>query len=85
MILDTGPSFDPDDVGCIAMLQTMASKGECDNLAIINSSNYKEFSLCISSINFFHNRKAIPVGDYKGYEEKNNATENTYDFHMARH
>jgi len=33
VILDTDSSFDPDDVGCIAMLQTMASKGECKSLS----------------------------------------------------
>lgn len=84
VILDTDPSFDPDDVGCIAMLQTMATHGECDILAIINSTNQKESALCISAINTFYNRKAIPVGDYKGYSEKINADENTYDFHIAK-
>ncbi|MEM7572763.1 MAG: hypothetical protein AAF433_07675 [Bacteroidota bacterium] len=84
VILDTDPSFDPDDVGCIAMLHSMASQGECDILAIINSTNQQESALCISSINYFYNRMAIPVGDYHGYAEKINATENTYDFHIAR-
>jgi len=84
VILDTDPSFDPDDVGCMAMLQTMASKGECDILAVVNSTNQKESALCISAINQFYNRPGIPVGDYKGYAQKINATENTYDFHIAK-
>ncbi|WP_425234845.1 hypothetical protein [Ulvibacterium sp.] len=84
VILDTDPSFDPDDVGCIAMLQTMATQGECNILAIINSTDQKESALCISSINYFYNRKAIPVGDYKGYAKKIHATENTYDYHIAK-
>ncbi len=84
VILDTDPSFDPDDVGCMAMLQTMATKGECDILAIINSTNQKESALCISSINQFYNRPGIPVGDYKGYAEKINATANTYDYHISK-
>lgn len=84
VILDTDPSFDPDDVGCMAMLQNMATKGECDILAVVNSTNQKESSLCISAINQFYNRPGIPVGDYKGYGEKIHATENTYDYHIAK-
>ena len=63
VILDTDPSYDPDDVGCMAMLHTMASLGECEILAIINSTNHQESSLSISAINHFYNWKAIPVGD----------------------
>lgn len=84
VILDTDPSFDPDDVGCIAMLQTMATNGECDILAMINSTNQKESALCMSAINQFYNRPGIPIGDYKGYASKIHATENTYDFHIAK-
>lgn len=84
VILDTDPSYDPDDAGCIAMLHTLATNGECQILAIINSTNQKESSLCISGINYYYHRKAIPVGDYKGYAEKINATENTYDYHIAK-
>ncbi|MEL6942607.1 MAG: hypothetical protein AAFO82_08055 [Bacteroidota bacterium] len=62
VILDTDPSADPDDVGCMAMLHNMASNGECEILAIINSTHYKQSSLSISAINEFYNRKAIPVG-----------------------
>jgi len=83
VILDTDPSYDPDDAGCMAMLHTLASLGECEILAIVNSTNQQESALSISSINYFYNRKAIPVGDYKGYQEKIPATEQTYDFHIA--
>ncbi|MEO1263312.1 MAG: hypothetical protein AAFZ15_31170 [Bacteroidota bacterium] len=83
VILDTDPSYDPDDVGCMAMLHNMATLGECEILAMINSTNHQESSLCISAINNFYNRKAIPVGDYKSYPEKIGAPEITYDFHIA--
>ncbi len=63
IILDTDPSADPDDVGCMAMLHNMASNGECKILAIINSTVYKQSPLSISAINQFYNRKAIPIGD----------------------
>lgn len=84
VILDTDPSYDPDDAGCMAMLHNMASLGECQILAIINSTNHKESALAISAINHFYNRGAIPVGDYKGYSEKINAPANTYDGAIAR-
>lgn len=84
VILDTDPSADPDDVGCMAMLHNMATKGECEILAVINSTHYKQSSLSISAINTFYNRKAIPVGDYKGYSKKIEAPETNYDYHLAR-
>ncbi len=54
VILDTDPASDPDDVGCMAMLHTMASLGECEILAIINSTNQKESPLSIGAINQFY-------------------------------
>ena len=84
VILDTDPSFDPDDAGCMAMLHVLANRGECEILAMVNSTNHKESSMAISAINHFYNRKAIPVGDYKGYAEKVDAPENTYDGALAR-
>ncbi len=83
VILDTDPSYDPDDAGCMAMLHVMANNDECDILGIINSTNHKDSPLAISAINHFYNRKAIPVGDYKGYQEKIDAPENTYDGAIA--
>ena len=84
VILDTDPSFDPDDAGCMAMLHVLANRGDCEIMAMINSTNHKESSMAISAINHFYNRKAIPVGDYKGYAQKVDAPENTYDGHLAR-
>ena len=82
VILDTDPSFDPDDAGCMAMLHSMANQGECEILAMINSTTQKESPISISAINYFYNRPAIPVGDYKGYAQKIDA-DNTYDKHLA--
>lgn len=73
VILDTDPSYDPDDLGVMAMLHGMANRGECEILAIVNSTEFKESSVCISAVNYFYNRKAIPVGDYKGYKNKSNS------------
>jgi len=84
IILDTDPSADPDDVGCMAMLHNMASIGECEILAIINSTHYKQSPLSISAINQFYNRKAIPVGDYKGYKVKIESPVENYDHHLSR-
>ena len=84
VILDTDPSFDPDDAGCMAMLHVLANRGECEIMAMVNSTNHKESAMAISAINHFYNRKAIPVGDYKGYAEKVAAPEDTYDGYLAR-
>jgi len=82
IILDTDPAGDPDDMGCMAMLHGMANKGECEILAIVNSTGLKESSVCISAVNFFYNRKAVPVGDYKGYKEKKKSP-GLYDQYIA--
>ncbi|MDW3196037.1 MAG: nucleoside hydrolase [Cytophagales bacterium] len=84
VILDTDPSYDPDDAGCMAMLHAMANQGECYILAVINSTNHKESPIAISAINHFFNRGAIPVGDYKGYAEKIDAPGDTYDGLVAK-
>lgn len=84
VILDTDPSYDPDDAGCMAMLHAMANQGECHILAVINSTNHKDSPIAISAINQFFNRGAIPVGDYKGYVEKIDAPGNTYDGLVAK-
>ncbi|MEX0289052.1 MAG: hypothetical protein AB3N14_08055 [Flavobacteriaceae bacterium] len=84
VILDTDPSADPDDVGCMAMLHNMASNGECEILAIINSTHYKQSALSISAINNFYKRSAIPIGDYKGYAEKIESPPQNYDYHLSR-
>ena len=84
VILDTDPGYDPDDMGCMAMLHTMATFGECEILAVVSSTDYKESPLTISAINKFYNRGAIPVGDYKGYPSKKDAPDDTYHYHVAR-
>ncbi len=84
VILDTDPSYDPDDAGCMAMLHAMANQGECHILAIINSTNHKDSPIAINAINQYFNRSAIPVGDYKGYDVKIDAPEDTYDGLVAR-
>ncbi len=83
VILDTDPSSDPDDVGCMAMLHTMASRGECEILAIINSIDHQEASLSISAINQFYGRSAIPVGDYKAYEHQA-ASKDLYSYMISQ-
>ncbi|MEM9644884.1 MAG: hypothetical protein AAF989_07810 [Planctomycetota bacterium] len=84
VILDTDPSSDPDDVGCMAMLHSMASRGECEILAVINSIDHKQGPLSISAINGFYGRNAIPVGDFKGYEHTKDAPGDLYSFMLAK-
>ena len=84
VILDTDPGYDPDDVGCMAMLHTMSNNEECHILAMMNSTDHKESPLALSAINHFYNRPAIPVGDYKDYPEKINAPKAFYSVPLAR-
>ena len=84
VILDTDPSSDPDDVGCMAMLHSMASRGECEILAVVNSIHHKEGSLTISAINQFYNRSSIPVGDYKAYPKHDDAPADLYSHMVSR-
>ena len=84
VILDTDPFYDPDDMGCIAMLHTLATLGECEILAAVNSNDYRESPLTISAINKFYKRGAILVGDYKGYSTKKNAPDDTSHDHTAK-
>ena len=84
VILDTDPGYDPDDVGCMAMLHNMASNGECEILAMVNSTHYKESPPAMSAINQFYNRKAIPIGNHKGYAKQLDAPENTYIYQAIK-
>ena len=83
VILDTDPGYDPDDVGCMAMLHTMANLGECEILAMMNCTDHKESPLALSAINTFYNRPAIPIGDYRGYKKKIDAPTAFYSHHLA--
>ncbi|MBK1878247.1 nucleoside hydrolase [Pelagicoccus mobilis] len=82
VILDTDPCFDPDDAGCMAMLHGMASSGEIEIVAMMNSVDFVEAPLSISAINQYYNRGHIPVGDFKGYPKKS-SPEGNYDHHIA--
>jgi enterochelin esterase-like enzyme len=84
VILDTDPSFDPDDAGCMAMLHKMATDGEVEILAMMNSTHFREGPLSISAINHYYHRGAIPVGDYKA-DGKTEAPSGNYDHYIANH
>lgn len=83
VILDTDPSYDPDDMGCMAMLHGMANDGELEIVAVMNVFHHEESPIAISATNWFYNRKAIPVGDYRDLP-KEKAPETNYDWYLAR-
>ncbi len=82
VILDTDPSFDPDDAGCMAMLHAIATNDEIEILAVMNCTDFHESPISIGAINQFYHRKAIPVGDYKRYGKKP-SPETNYDYGIA--
>lgn len=66
IILDSDIGSDCDDVGALAVLHALASRGEAEILATMacNSSTYG--APCLDVINTYYGRGHIPVGCWKG-------------------
>lgn len=62
IIFDTDMGPDYDDVGAIAILHTLASKGECEILATIASDSHLSIAPTIDLFNRFFKKSDIPVG-----------------------
>lgn len=66
IIFDTDMGPDYDDVGAIAILHTMADKGEAKILATLASTRYEGVGAVLSVFNTYFKRPGIPVGVPKG-------------------
>lgn len=62
ILLDTDMLTDCDDVAAIAMLHSIAKKGDAEILAITVSSRYQKSAPVVQAVNTFYNRSDIPVG-----------------------
>lgn len=62
IIFDTDMGPDYDDVGAIAILHTLASKGECEILATIASDSHLSIAPTVDLFNRFFKKSDIPVG-----------------------
>jgi len=66
VIFDTDMDSDCDDAGALALLHTLADRGEAKILATTVSSKHKWSAACVDAINTYHGRPDIPIGVPKG-------------------
>ncbi len=62
IIFDTDMDTDCDDAGALAMLHTLATRGEAKILATCVSSHYQWSAPCVQAINTYYQRPDIPIG-----------------------
>ena len=76
IIFDTDMGPDYDDVGAIAILHALASKGECEILACCASDGHPAIAPTIEAFNIYFGKADIPIGipgkDAPGFTAKNN-------------
>ncbi|MDD2599050.1 MAG: nucleoside hydrolase [Kiritimatiellae bacterium] len=66
IIFDTDMDTDCDDAGALAMLHTLADRGEIEILATTVSSRFEWSAPCVDAINRYRGRPEIPIGVPKG-------------------
>lgn len=66
IIFDTDMDTDCDDTGALAILHTLADRGECEILATIVCSHFPYSAPCTEAINTYFGRPDIPIGVPKG-------------------
>ena len=66
LIFDTDMMGDVDDVGAVALLHALADQGEVEILAMGLSGKNPWSPLCLSALNAYYRRAAIPIGMVRG-------------------
>jgi pyrimidine-specific ribonucleoside hydrolase len=66
IIFDTDIGPDYDDVGAMAVLHSLADKGEANILATISSNKYEGVASVLNLINTYFKRPEIPIGIASG-------------------
>lgn len=67
VIYDTDMAEDVDDVGALALLHTLANRGEVEILACMISAPNEGVGPCIDAINTFYGRPEIPIGNLRDF------------------
>ena len=64
LIFDTDMSGDCDDVGALALLHTLADRGECELLAVMTNGRdtTRASAAAVDAINTYHGRPDVPIG-----------------------
>lgn len=66
IIFDTDMDSDCDDAGAMAIMHTLANRGELEILATVCSARHKWSAPCIEAINKYYERPDIPIGVPRG-------------------
>ncbi len=66
VIFDTDMMGDVDDVGSVALLHSLAAKGEVEILAMGLSGKNRWSPLCLDALNSYFQRPEIPIGAVRG-------------------
>lgn len=66
LILDTDMETDCDDAGAMAILHSLADRGECEILATVTSVRDPNSIATVDAINRYHGRAELPLGMVKG-------------------
>jgi inosine-uridine nucleoside N-ribohydrolase len=66
IIFDTDMDTDCDDAGALAILHSLADRGEAEILGTLVSSHYPYSVPCVAAINAYYGRPDLPVGSPKG-------------------
>ncbi len=83
LIYDTDFQSDCDDAGALAMLHSLADRGEVELLAVITSATGPKIAPAISAFNLFYHRRAIPIGDMKYTPEQFSRSSDRYTATIA--
>jgi inosine-uridine nucleoside N-ribohydrolase len=67
LIYDTDMAEDVDDVGALALLHTLANRGEVEILACMISAPNESVGPCLDAINTFYGRPEIPIGNLRDF------------------
>ena len=62
IIFDTDIGNDCDDVQALAMLHSLAARGECELLAVTTTKDHPEAAAFVDAVNTFYGNGAIPIG-----------------------
>ena len=68
IILDVDLAEDVDDAGALAVLHSLADRGEAEILATMVSSKNESVGPCLDAINTWYGRPNLPIGYQRGHQ-----------------
>ena len=83
IMLDTDIGGDCDDAGAIALLHSLAKRGECEILSVTHCFKNEYYAGCIDAINTYFGREDIPVGAFPPDSDAEYFSPDTYGKEIA--